>query len=137
MKKVLSLLLAVTVILSFAGCQNKQASSDNVETITYWTYNSHDKDLMTKIIDEFNSTEGAKLGVKINYVIKSDMSSTMIDLGYASAFGNRLLHNTVLLIFHHLFIFNLGKKKDYVLSLACFFNLNVDGFVLFSKINSF
>lgn len=84
LKKVLSLLLAASLVLSFAGCKNRQASSDNVETITYWTYNSHDKDIMTKIIDNFNSTEGAKLGVKINYVIKSDMSSTMIDLAYAS-----------------------------------------------------
>lgn len=84
MKKVLSLLLIAVMLLSFAGCGDKKTSSDNVETITYWTYNAHDKDLMTKMIDEFNVTEGAKLGVKINYVIKSDMSATMIDLGYAS-----------------------------------------------------
>ena len=83
MKKILSLLLSAVMVFSFAGC-GKKASTDNVETITYWTYNAHDKDLMTKVIDEFNTTEGAKLGVKINYVIKSDMSSTMIDLGYAS-----------------------------------------------------
>ncbi len=84
MKKILSVMLAVGMLFSAAGCQKKEASSGKVETITYWTFNAHDKDLMTKVIDEFNLTKGRELGVEINYVIKSDMSSTMIDLGYAS-----------------------------------------------------
>lgn len=84
MKKVLSFLLALCMALSFAGCKKEEASSKSVETITYWTFNSHDKDIMTQIIDNFNKTDGAKLGVKINYVIKSDMSASMIDLGYTS-----------------------------------------------------
>ena len=84
MKKVLSFLLAVCLAFSIAGCQKKEASTKGVETITYWTYNAHDKDIMTKIINDFNTTKGAKLGVKINYVIKSDTSATMIDLAYSS-----------------------------------------------------
>lgn len=84
MKKVLSLLLAASLALSFAGCGKEKANTKEVQTITYWTFNAHDKDIMTSTIDEFNSTKGAQLGVKINYVIKSDMSSTMIDLGYQS-----------------------------------------------------
>lgn len=82
MKKILSLIAASALLLSVAGCGS--TADKDVQTITYWTYNAHDKDLMTPIVDEFNKTRGAKLGVKINYVIKSDMSSTMIDLGYAS-----------------------------------------------------
>ena len=84
MKKALSVLLAAGMLLTAAGCQNKETSSKDIQTITYWTFNAHDKDLMTKVIDEFNLTKGKELGVEINYVIKSDMSSTMIDLGYAS-----------------------------------------------------
>lgn len=84
MKKALSVMLAFGMLLTAAGCGGGKEKSEEVQTITYWTYNAHDKDLMTKIIDNFNLNEGKKLGVEINYVIKSDMSSTMIDLGYAS-----------------------------------------------------
>lgn len=83
MKKLLSVLLVLTLVLSFAGC-GKKVSNDDVVTLTYWTFNAHNKDVMTKAIDEFNITRGAELGVNINYVIKSDMSSNMIDLAYAS-----------------------------------------------------
>lgn len=81
-KRIMSLFLAAGVLVSAAGCGKTQ--NKKVETITYWTYNAHDKDLMTKVIDDFNLNRGAELGVEINYVIKSDMSATMIDLGYAS-----------------------------------------------------
>lgn len=84
MKKVVSVLLAACMLFSVTGCQKSEKSSKDIQTITYWTFNAHDKDLMTEVIDEFNLTKGKELGVEINYIIKSDMSSTMIDLGYAS-----------------------------------------------------
>lgn len=84
MKKMLSMILAVGMLISAVGCQKTETTSKDIQTITYWTFNAHDKDLMTKVIDDFNLTRGKELGVEINYVIKSDMSSTMIDLGYAS-----------------------------------------------------
>lgn len=85
MKKILSVMLALGMLITAAGCGGGgEETAGEVQTITYWTYNAHDKDLMTKVIDNFNLNEGKKLGVKIDYVIKSDMSATMIDLGYAS-----------------------------------------------------
>ncbi len=85
MKKLVLLLLAAGLAVSAAGCQGgNSGKGKEKETVTYWTFNAHDKDLMTKYIDDFNKNKGAQLGVSIDYVIKSDMSATMIDLGYAS-----------------------------------------------------
>lgn len=84
MKKILAIALAVGMAFSAAGCGEKKQTAAEKETITYWTFNSHDKDLMTEVIDNFNCTRGEELGIEINYVIKSDMSATMIDLGYQS-----------------------------------------------------
>ena len=53
MKKIVLLLLAAGIAASAAGCQSGNSGNSKTETVTYWTFNAHDKDLMTKYIDDF------------------------------------------------------------------------------------
>ena len=60
MKKIVLLLLAAGIAASAAGCQSGNSENSKTETVTYWTFNAHDKDLMTKYIDDFNKNNFQK-----------------------------------------------------------------------------
>lgn len=85
-RKIFAATLAlITLLGAISGCGNKNASNGDVQTVTIWTGNGHDKEFMTKKIDEWNNAEGKKLGVKIEYVVQEGGSmSEKLDLAFES-----------------------------------------------------
>lgn len=72
---------AAALVTCAAGCgAKKETASGNVTTVTFWTGESHSKSVVTKYVNEWNETEGAKNGVKLEYVVKDGDISQAIDL---------------------------------------------------------
>lgn len=106
-KRVLSILLVMTMMFSLVACGNNTGSnssktngdasstnptknddsaktptdtaSDDPITIEVWTNNRHDENYMSAMIEEFNSSQSK---IKINYTILTDDWSNSIQLAY-------------------------------------------------------
>lgn len=78
-KKILSGLLAVSMILSVAGCKKDKetVAGDNVVTVKYWHGSGGSKDNIQAWVDEFNATKGKELGVVIECTYKQSLSSEL------------------------------------------------------------
>ena len=76
MKKFICLAACAAIAVgSFAGCSDKKESGTNgVTTVTIWTGGSSDYKVQSKMIEDWNKTEGKKKGVKIDYQLKADDS---------------------------------------------------------------
>ena len=87
--KVICLLLASSVCMSFAGCGNKNKVADdgNVTTVTIWSPDSGSKIPMTKIIDEYNNTTGEEKGIKIEYIAKDSDYGQQLEVALQSGIG--------------------------------------------------
>lgn len=84
--KILSLLLAAAISASlFSGCGTKSAS--DVEEVQVWSHNSHSKEVMSELIDEFNKTKGAKIGVKLIYTVKESDIQQAAEMAFESGQG--------------------------------------------------
>ena len=80
--RMIPLLIAVLSIVMIGGCSNSMKNS-NTTIITVWTAESHSKNVVEKLIDEFNKTKGKELGIKVEYQVKTDVSK-MVELGSAT-----------------------------------------------------
>lgn len=77
LKKTVAYLMTAAVIagcLTGCGKDGKNASNENLTTITMWSNNSHSKDVMEKRVKEFNEGEGKKLGIYFEYEVKEGSS---------------------------------------------------------------
>ncbi len=83
-KKFLSLVILSVVTTSlFTGCGNSKNNAD-VQTLQVWSHNSHSKMVMSELIDKWNTDEGAKLGVKIEYTVKESEIQQAVEMAFAS-----------------------------------------------------
>ena len=83
--KVLAVLMSVAMLTALCACDSsKNAGSSNVDEITIWTGDSHSKNVMKSLVDEFNNTQGKELGVKIVYSVKEGDYAQTLDLAIAS-----------------------------------------------------
>ncbi len=73
-----------TALSLISGCGTKEAATDGVTEIHVWTGERHSKLAMTKLVEEYNNTEGAKKGIKIVYEVKDGDISKNIDLALQS-----------------------------------------------------
>lgn len=53
------------------GCKSESSVQDDVSVITAWSHNSHSRDTIMPLIEEFNSTTGKEMHIKIEYSIFS------------------------------------------------------------------
>ncbi len=82
MKKVLTLMLVAGMVLGLVACGNNEtAQNGDVTTVTVWTANGHDKAFLEEQIKEWNTTVGAKEGIKIEYVVQ-DSIANKLDLAF-------------------------------------------------------
>ena len=95
MKKLLALVLAAIMVLGMAACGSSSASAPaaptetaakpaesneatpaapavEMETITVWSDNAHEKEIRDRQIAEFNETVGKELGIFIDYTVMGD-----------------------------------------------------------------
>ena len=79
--KVLSLAMSAVMLAgAMSGCGKKEASSD-VTTVTWWSGNTHSKDVVTAYVNEWNETEGKKKGIKLEYTVQGgDSISKTLEL---------------------------------------------------------
>ncbi|MBQ6655445.1 MAG: extracellular solute-binding protein [Erysipelotrichaceae bacterium] len=58
MKKILSALLAVLLLFSFAGCSNNGGKTGEKTKVTFWhTLTDHDEEMVQEIVDAFNASQ--------------------------------------------------------------------------------
>ncbi len=75
-KKIMALALAASCLLSlFGGCgkkaDNGYDAKNDVWTYTIWSYDSHMKTTMERLVAEYNAGEGKEKGIKIDYVVQT------------------------------------------------------------------
>ena len=79
-KKAIVFAAVAAVAVSSAGCGKKAAVDSNLTTVSIWSGNGHDKAFMDEQIKKWNDSEGKKLGINIDYTVKSGDLSEQIDL---------------------------------------------------------
>lgn len=90
MKKVARIIAGIcgaALIFSAAGCGRKTAGTNTagVTVIEVWSSDTSSKAVYTKLIDKYNSGEGKKAGIKIDYKVKDGESyQQALDLAYKS-----------------------------------------------------
>lgn len=92
MKKLLALMLALVMLFTMAACGGQEAASAEpeapaaqdasaeapaaepveIETITVWSDNAHEKEIRDRQIAEFNEGIGKELGIYIEYTVYGD-----------------------------------------------------------------
>lgn len=78
-KRGLSCILAAIMSVSvLSGCGGKK--NEDVTTITVWTNSTHTKDVMTKLIADFNESEGKQEGIRIDYVVQGGDYQKVLDV---------------------------------------------------------
>lgn len=83
MKKFIAVLLCAYMVFSLTACKGGQtASNGEVQTITVWTANGHDKAFLDERINEWNMTEGKKNGIRIEYIVQSVDIQNKLDLAF-------------------------------------------------------
>jgi len=81
---------AMVLSLLFSGCGNNvktgsQSESEKVEIIRVWTGESHSKDVLTKLVEQYNETIGKQEGIKIEYTVHSGDYKNVLDMAIASS----------------------------------------------------
>lgn len=80
-KKFVILALSVALCLPLAACGGGDGSQGSgKDKITIWSNDSHSKDLMLKLIREFNDGEGRELGVEVEYTVKGEDYSQALEM---------------------------------------------------------
>lgn len=72
MKKLLSLILLISTVLTGCSANSKQSDSDGVTEITFWhSMDGVFAEIVNEQIDEFNNTIGKEKGIKVTGVFQS------------------------------------------------------------------
>lgn len=72
----LFLIFFAAVVFCCASC-GRMTSKGETQTVTIWTGDSHSKEFMSERVSKFNKTTGQENGVKIEYVVKPDISNIL------------------------------------------------------------
>ena len=81
--KITALLIGITMLASLCACGGPQPESP-LKEVSIWTGDSHSKNVIKGIIDDFNGSRGKKLGVKLVYTVKDGDYNQQIELAIAS-----------------------------------------------------
>ena len=90
-------ILCAVVAFSASGCTKKSEKTDasGVTVIEVWSSDTSAKAVYTKLIDEYNTGEGKKAGIKLDFKVKeSDSYQQSVDLAYKSGNAPDLLFPT-------------------------------------------
>ena len=95
--KLIAAFVAAITVLSLASCaEKKSAENSDTAEIVVWTNYSHSKDTMTKLIDEYNNSEGKEKGIKIVYEVKGgDTYSQALELAIQTGAEPDLFNTSV------------------------------------------
>lgn len=94
-KKVLAGLLAITCVApALAGCNNEE--SQTVKQFEVWSPDSHSKNVMLKLVDEWNQSRGKELGVEIVYTVKEGDIQQATEMAFASDQGPEMFNSCLI-----------------------------------------
>ena len=80
MRNGLCMILTSVVCASLlAGCGSQKTDS-GVTTVTVWTNSTHTKDVLTKLVADYNDGEGKTKGIKIDYVVQGGDYQKVLDV---------------------------------------------------------
>lgn len=80
MKRILSVLVAFLMVFTGMLAAANAAQAPQVETITVWSDNAHEKELRVKQVEEFNNTIGKEKGIYIEYTVYGSNFSDSIKI---------------------------------------------------------
>ncbi|MBE7022831.1 MAG: extracellular solute-binding protein, partial [Ruminococcaceae bacterium] len=72
-KKIIAVLSAAAMVLSFGAC-SKQTASDSTKEVKLWMNSGHSKSFWEEKVKQFNDSQGKDLGVKLVLESKTDSS---------------------------------------------------------------
>ena len=81
--KITSVLIGAAMLASLCACGGAQPAGP-LKEVSIWTGDSHSKNVIKGIVDEFNESRGKKLGVKLVYTVKEGDYNQQIELAIAS-----------------------------------------------------
>ena len=88
MKKILKVTacaLSLAMAMSLCACgKTETETGGNLREISIWTGDSHSKNVIKGMVDEFNKDRGKELGVKLVYTVKEGDYAQTLDLAIAS-----------------------------------------------------
>lgn len=86
LKKIIGVVLVGALALgTMTGCKKEPTAGENATVVTMWSQDTHSKDVVTKLVADWNETTGKKKGIYIDYQVKDSSSyKTTIDLALQS-----------------------------------------------------
>lgn len=85
-KKVISMCIACIIFASaLSGCGGNENTA--LKEVQVWSHNSHSKEIMTQMINDFNRSKGKELGVKLVYTVREGDIQQAAEMAYASDQG--------------------------------------------------
>ena len=86
LKGIAVLISTAVIFTSLCACDSSKETANNstLEEITIWTGDSHSKNVIKGLVDEFNKEQGKKLGVKLVYTVKEGNYAQTLDMAIAS-----------------------------------------------------
>lgn len=83
-KKAAALICIAAMAAGMSACKTDN-SAGSQQTVTVWTGDSHSKNDMLELVEQFNKNKGKELGVKVEYTVKeSNNLSQAIEMAIAS-----------------------------------------------------
>lgn len=80
--RILKVFSVIFIVLSFSGCVDDEDNikHKDIKTVTVWTADTHSKDVVTKIVADWNESDGKNKGIYIDYQVKENTTySKMVE----------------------------------------------------------
>ncbi|MBO5059505.1 MAG: extracellular solute-binding protein [Clostridia bacterium] len=84
-RQILCAALAAMMTLSIASCGTTETSGGNkIEKITVWSNAAGTKDVLEKLVQEYNENEGKEKGIMIEYTVHGGDYAQTLDMAFAN-----------------------------------------------------
>ena len=85
MKKLVSVCLITASIFTLNACgSGDKAANANLKKVTVWTGDSHSKNIINNLVEEYNKTKGKELGIELEYSVKDGNMAQNLEMAIAS-----------------------------------------------------
>ncbi|UKI37650.1 MAG: hypothetical protein L6V93_05965 [Clostridiales bacterium] len=77
--------LATASLFTLNACKSGgDAENANLTKVTIWTGDSHSKNIINGLVEEYNKTKGKELGIQVEYPVKDGNRAQNLEMAIAS-----------------------------------------------------
>ena len=85
LKKLTAVCLATASLFTLNACKSGgDAENANLTKVTIWTGDSHSKNIINGLVEEYNKTKGKELGIQVEYSVKDGNMAQNLEMAIAS-----------------------------------------------------